>query len=827
MLISQRISTKKNVPTNYDVVELKTFFSNFELLINQNKHKEKTNRPIFKHDASEKIVILDFDKLNENEIAVIYDRAKNAFGKSVVWAAVSPSNKGLKIAVAVNNDAEKKELDFFKMLFPTLDKNAFGFQTNCFCPNLLIDLNPNFERFRLPKIKNEKQGLKFSFTTKKSKYTLPEVAKKFPQNSERANSSFYKFACAAFRDAHDFDEIARAGLDFYSGLTFSEIERQCKNAQKFIENAPLKASKILVDDQTDFSLKINALLNKFVFSGSTQKIAIQAQTGLGKTYNMHVFSQNKPTILCCPTISLTQQTAQTYNCGALCGLSNDQDLIERFAFENGAINFIATTYDQIKQFSKTLLGKCIVVVDEAHELVNSANYRATTINAFVNQIEFAEKLIYLSATLPHEYLKLINVTDIFRFEAKTVEKRTVKHFLYQNDVSPLLESIKKDAKENNFYALIFLNNKEIISGCEDSETCGIYNFEGLEKSSHYIELIENSTLKQRVTVVTSKINAGINIKMTNDNVRAYYIADRANLNGISDSDVCQFFGRFRQSKSIQFSIYERSKKSENVIFDYSKKSKIEFLEHQKTQIDYLNQIEKIHGNSSAFAEKQINGFGLDLCAIQNYSKIWEMDFCKIALAFEKRRAKASSIVKTLPKIDSRYVVETSDVILDFGVPAEKQQGKEVQIEFVNSVCENVLADDDKCAFVAHKSKNKLLRKYFKRKSINSYDIPNAAKTTFVLTAFCELQDIGFSKRTAIENLRGKSFGEVETFVNQSINYFFFVTEKKKFNLKQRQDKAILHKLCEKFTEFLGQNLTEKQIIKNSKKLFCRPKSGQI
>lgn len=809
MLYANQISVQEGVPTDYKRISVITFLEKVSILTSKYWGVKKLQRPIFKFELPERISILDFDKLNEMEYIQIIEKAKTIFGNSIVFIAISPNN-GRKIGVKFNSSSTQEELKSFLIEnFKTIDKRAIGFEFNCFLPKEFIFINQAFSAFDLPKlVKNDVTVSCQSYNYGK-KYLLSEISAKYPQTSKRANNSVFKFFLSAFRNGYGQDEVIDFARQNYT-TSLADLERQAKNALQLAKNKKISYERIEITDELDFAKKYVDILQ----NASYRVLALQAPTGYGKTYN--IVKNIKNCVIAVPTIALAHQTANSYEIGSLTGINSESDILEFDLFKQGQTDIIVCTYDQLYRFD---LSNVIVVIDEAHELVNAIVYRKKTILAVQKSLAKAKKVLYISATLPKEYLKLIDV-PIIDFSPQEAKKRIVQHQYYTGEVADLIKNIKSTNTDKHH--LIFLNNKEKIDVSTDEETVGIFNFEGLETSKHYIELIENSMLINRITIVTSKINAGVNIIMPNSDIYVHYIADRANLIGVNPSDVCQFFGRIRKSNSTSFFLYERQKQTEKECYDFSYQTKQVYIKSQKEIAKLFSEQEQngFEVGNINFQDAQVNGLGSFQCVNRISIGFWEVDFSQIAYVFELKKSKSKHIKDSLKNIDARYDVVCGDEILEFEKKSKTKKDKNSEIELVNEFCENFLSNDNHCRFVAKKSKNELLKEFFKPNGQEGYyDITLISQQIQILMCYCKLFKLSYSHNQIIGLFKGNSLAQLDKLVNDCENYFIFTANKKLLNVKQMEQKIILGKICEKIENNFETHQTAKEIIKLTKSVF--------
>lgn len=289
---------------------------------------------------------------------------------------------------------------------------------------------------------------------------------------------------------------------------------------------------------------------------SKKRILLNAPTGGGKTYailnlfkELSLADERHVYILATPNKSQSEQNKE-YNITAVVGGVTVYHLMD------SEIRTVSAVYDKIDALiSEAMLRnmKVSLIIDEAHELIYSYTIRRKAIHQIVDNLEYCETVIYMSATSK----VLEQNQDIFGIEEIVYCKQSNRNsnasamdIVQYKDVnvqSLLFTYIKKNLKG---YKQIFVRHNDVAaisSICSNLNKMGITStfIDSSLKDSNdvYKEIINKGTIpyKYKVVLVTSIMDSGVSIK--NDSNTLCIYACRPNEFNISSIE--QFSNRFR------------------------------------------------------------------------------------------------------------------------------------------------------------------------------------------------------------------------------------------------------------------------------------------
>ena len=406
---------------------------------------------------------------------------------------------------------------------------------------------------------------------------------KHPSASVHPTDNYFKcFTCGEvltpwnflkkYYNLNSFIEVARKANSKYGANIVIWEERVAPAKKKTVRNI-LKQRAIdnkiegitytVKDYLSEANNNIKSDLEKY------RHLLIGANTGIGKTFGTSLIAKELPVdyvIFFVPNRSIAEQIASEGQFKLFYG--DDTDLpkskyivatyqkvhaIERaFKKEN---NYRAIQY-QDKAYSFNDLISYAVIVDETHELMDKRNMYLKFIRDLEDFIIFAEYSIMMSANITDIYraykdkevfkhtiqieqeAKHYNADDlyIYRLDNRTKKRlystvniieeklKTHRNVLFYKDNIKYMDQLQEQLKAKNIN-VIFINSR---------------NKEEEAVEAEYKSIIENSNLNKTVVLVTSVINAGVNIK--SPNVCAICDMPRISMNS---NKMLQFFGRLR------------------------------------------------------------------------------------------------------------------------------------------------------------------------------------------------------------------------------------------------------------------------------------------
>lgn len=309
------------------------------------------------------------------------------------------------------------------------------------------------------------------------------------------------------------DEAIQVLSDRY-GLGFSIKNLRYNNTKK-IEKVEKEEDKTLWIDSyiSEREGDVSYILDQPGLSLMT------APTGAGKTFTVvgqfiekSRLDEDRVFIILCPNRVQNEQNSQEYNINAIIGGVKSQ------SFRTVA----SAVYEKVDEIMSNYYDKKItLVVDEAHQLLESISYRKDAIDKIDVASEKAFNTIHVTAT-PRKLFSFYQYNNIFEF--KFIEKKPNLDYLSiipSTDIDKTLFSLLDLTMQNNRKALIFLSGskkdlKVLGESLSKDYRIGTITSED-KKSSLYRAIVENSMIPDDYDVVlaTKVLECGTNIKNTN------------------------------------------------------------------------------------------------------------------------------------------------------------------------------------------------------------------------------------------------------------------------------------------------------------------------
>ena len=312
------------------------------------------------------------------------------------------------------------------------------------------------------------------------------------------------------------------------------------------------------------------------------QLAIQAPTGIGKTTFLVNWAKRtgRKLVLCTHTRSLCKQVGEGHDLLAIYGTRN----IDRAA-DAAASQIVVCTYDTVHHLPD--LGQRTLVIDEAHNLVNQYGateygqklFRAEAINRLMFEARNAQKVVYLSGTMPLAMLQVLGV-PLLNVNRKK-DPRVMLSYLVADSgkrmdlTNALLSQLVDDLKDKNKVHFALYNSTEQIelirqelvsSGRLKKDEIQLFSRSHYDagKTTGFDDLVELEVIREGVRLVlcTCIIAEGVNIK--NTNVGKVYSV------GVKCPDtIRQFAARFRCNEVTDLSLILGSDNSLNWQFKFS------------------------------------------------------------------------------------------------------------------------------------------------------------------------------------------------------------------------------------------------------------------
>lgn len=287
---------------------------------------------------------------------------------------------------------------------------------------------------------------------------------------------------------------------------------------------------------------------------SEQNLAIAAPTGSGKTTFLVTLAKRtgRRILLCVPTRNQCRQLQKDYPEALAIMGRRDQDR----AADSAAHKVVFCTYDTAHHVPD--LGKRILVIDEAHQVINAYRYRAEALNRLLWCAERAQQVVYLSATMPTALVDAFKLPTVdverknnpqvrlHRIKAAKDSPQAISEALAAQLVAGLRLPGCQYALFNNTQLCEALREYLIAGGHVSAHEILVMSAKGRDAGDKagfdYLEKSSRIPAEVRIVLSTSIIAEGINIK--NEDVSRVYAA------GLNCPDtVRQYIARFRRMET--------------------------------------------------------------------------------------------------------------------------------------------------------------------------------------------------------------------------------------------------------------------------------------
>ena len=292
---------------------------------------------------------------------------------------------------------------------------------------------------------------------------------------------------------------------------------------------------------------------------------IEAPTGSGKTYTIiKAFKElskefsNRVFIILCPNRVQNEQNGKEYGVYVVIGGVNTEQ----------HITVMSCVYEKIDEVIKDYRSKDItLVVDEAHELIESTSYRKKAIDLIDLSVEKCYNTIHLTAT-SRKLKEFYNYNNKYTFNFKEAKNNLDNlNIIPSKDLDKTLFSLLKINKMNNKKSLVFMSGSK-----NDLKTTGDvlkrkgYNVEVItsddKQSDSYLNIVNYSTISEDVDVVltTKVLECGTNIK--NTDIIPMEVVKNPNHFNLDSTE--QKFARLRAKNGIGYLILKEPKENKGI-----------------------------------------------------------------------------------------------------------------------------------------------------------------------------------------------------------------------------------------------------------------------
>ena len=294
-------------------------------------------------------------------------------------------------------------------------------------------------------------------------------------------------------------------------------------------------------------------------------ILMTAPTGAGKTYSIVKSFKEKSKdkdrvfIILCPNRVQNEQNGQDYNINVVIGGKRTEQHIQ----------VLSAVYEKISEIMEAYRDKKItLVIDEAHQLIESISYREKAIKKIDEASKKAYNVIHLTAT-DRKLKEYYTYNYIFKFDYETNQNNLdTLSIIPSKDVEENLFKLLKINKNNNKKSLVFLSgskqNMLNISETLKKKNYNVGTITSTDKHSLlYRNIVEKSSIATKYDVIlsTKVLECGTNIK--DSNVVPIEVIENPKHFDLDSTE--QKFARLRTKNQSGYILFQEKKAEENNI----------------------------------------------------------------------------------------------------------------------------------------------------------------------------------------------------------------------------------------------------------------------
>lgn len=325
------------------------------------------------------------------------------------------------------------------------------------------------------------------------------------------------------------------------------------------------------------------------------KFLIEGVTGGGKTYAiLNIFKllsslyKDRVFIISCPNKIQNLQN-QEYGVTAIVG--------------GKVIDQVYTTSSMVYDKAKSLLEqyhlykdyKITLIIDEAHQLIYSKNFRKKAINELLRLSEKCFNVIHLTAT-PGANLDCYSYDEHYQLKPikENININTFGIMKSKDGLTSLYKAIRTNFQQGK-KVLIFLNNKEKIfeiqghlSKIFKDKNIGIITSDEKEKNDIFQSIVKDSLIPSNYDIVltTSVLECGTNINNL-DYTPIVYVDNNLFFSTVS---VIQDIARFRKDVDLGLLIYKEPCKKEGFFIKSKEQIASELEKELENKCNMMNSI---------------------------------------------------------------------------------------------------------------------------------------------------------------------------------------------------------------------------------------------
>lgn len=499
----------------------------------------------------------------------------------------------------------------------------------------------------------------------------------------------------------------------------SEIKDIQKNNYRFSKEEYKRLAKLIkIKQDKENIIEIDSKLSEKsddieLILNQEGLILLSAPTGSGKTFTIiQGFSKlskqfkDRVFIILCPNRVQNEQNGKEYE------KYNVHVVIGGVKAEQH-INIISGVYEKVDELIQTYRDKDItLVVDEAHELIESISYRDKAISFIDSTYEKCFNTIHLTAT-PRKLKEFYTYDYQYNFDFKNIDNNLESlNIIPSKDLDETLFTLLKINKNNNKQSLVFMSGSK-----NDIKTMGdVLNKRGYnvgvitsddKESPLYLEIVANSTIPVEYDIVlsTKVLECGTNIK--NTNIVPIEVVKDINYFNLDSTE--QKFARLRSRNGQGYLIVKEPKESKYIrSFDEIKEDLMKISLASIKGIEALKETQ-LNISIDDYINIMNENIKMHISAITGINGILDFDEDTLQVTINKKKL----INKAFKDYDKQFLYD-----LDMLVNALKGRVKANNIEVLFDIVE-----DDSIEFKEELQESRKLTKEVKEEnSLKAKDI---------------------------------------------------------------------------------------------------------
>ena len=322
---------------------------------------------------------------------------------------------------------------------------------------------------------------------------------------------------------------------------------------------------------------------------------IEGVTGGGKTYAiLNIFNElskiykDRVFIISCPNKIQNLQN-QEYGVVAIVGGKTIDQVYTTSSMVYDKARSLLEQYHLYKDYKTTL------IIDEAHQLIFSKNFRKKAINDLIKLSKKCFNVIHLTAT-PGANKDCYSYDEYYQLKPikENININTFGIMKSKDGLTSLYKAIKTNFEANK-KVLIFLNNKEKIFEIQEhlkkvfkDKKIGIITSDEKEKNEIFQSIVKDSLIPSNYDIVltTSVLECGTNINNL-DYTPIVYVDNNLFFNTVS---VIQEVARFRKEVDLALLVYKEPSKKEGFFIKSKEQIASELRKELEDKANMMNSI---------------------------------------------------------------------------------------------------------------------------------------------------------------------------------------------------------------------------------------------